>query len=234
MRRSMRASSRWNQVYEGLSTEDIHDLDALLAVNEATQETPFAVMCRGAGKPSRENLKSLTTHYRWLETLVDPVPLLAPISDAKVSRWANEAQRLKARELCEYVAPRRYALLLAALRAARGRLLDETTAMLIKFSAKIIWRSELRLEETRIDREDRSDMLIEALGEFLNVMISKQPPKDKLRLPDAIVAARGGYETLRKLCQEYATHSPSRWEPFAYQAFSPYRTELLPQRAAGM
>src|SRR6202034_4956931 len=98
-------------------------------------------------------------------------------------------------------------------------------------SAKIIWRSELRLEETRIDREDRSDML-EALGEFLNVMISKQPPKDKLRLPDAIVAARGGYETLRKVCQEYATHSPSRWEPFAYQAFSPYRTELLPQRAA--
>ena len=74
-------------------------------------------MCRGAGKPTRENLKVLVAHYQWLATLVNPVPLLAPISEAKVTQWANEAQRLKARELREYVAPRRYALLLAAFRA---------------------------------------------------------------------------------------------------------------------
>jgi hypothetical protein len=67
---------------------------------------------------------------------------------------------LKAGELREYVAPRRYALLLAAFRAARGRLLDELTAMLIKFSAKIVWRSKERLEETRIDRVDQSATLI--------------------------------------------------------------------------
>jgi hypothetical protein len=69
----------------------------------------------------RDNLKALIAHYQWLETLTDPVPHLASISQAKVAQWANEAQRLKARELREYVAPRRYALALAALRAARGR-----------------------------------------------------------------------------------------------------------------
>ena len=89
------------------------------------------------------------------------MPLLARISEAKVIQWANEAQRLKARELREYIPRRRYALLLAALKEARGRLLDELTAMLIKFSAKIIWRSEQRLEETRRDRHERKDMLIE-------------------------------------------------------------------------
>ena len=54
-----------------------------------SQESPFAVMCRGAGKPTRENLKGLIAHYQWLETLVDPAPLLAPISEAKVAQWAT-------------------------------------------------------------------------------------------------------------------------------------------------
>ena len=130
-------AAQWHQVYEQLNEQDMRDLDALLTVNETTQESPFAVMCRGAGKPTRENLKVLVAHYQWLATLVNPVPLLAPILEAQMTQWANEAQRLKARELREYVAPRRYALLLAAFRAARGRLLDELTAMLIKFSAKL-------------------------------------------------------------------------------------------------
>ena len=34
---------------------------------------------------------------KWLTTLTDPVPILAPISEAKVTQWANEARRLKAR-----------------------------------------------------------------------------------------------------------------------------------------
>ena len=89
-------AAQWQQVYERLSAPDIHGLDALLTTNEETQESPFAVTCRGAGKPTRENLKGLIAHYQWLETLVDPAPLLAPISEAKVAQWANEAQRLKA------------------------------------------------------------------------------------------------------------------------------------------
>src|ERR1019366_1528815 len=168
-------TAQWQQVYERLSEKDILDLNALLTVNEATQESAFAVMCRGAGKPTRENLKALITHYQWLERLVDPVPLLAPISEAKVAQWANEAQRLKARELREYVPPRRYALLLAALRASRGRLLDELTGMLIKFSAKIVWRSEQHVEKARIDHDDQDSTLIATLAELLEVIGGEAP-----------------------------------------------------------
>jgi hypothetical protein len=56
------------------------------------------------------------------------------ISESKVAQWAREAQRLRAKELREYVAPRRYVLVLSALRAARGRLLDDLTKMFLKFS----------------------------------------------------------------------------------------------------
>src|SRR5665213_572845 len=220
-------AAQWNQVYARLSAQDIHDLNALLMVNESTQESPFAVMCRGAGKPTRANLKALIAHFNWLETLVNPVPLLAPISEAKVAQWANEARRLKARELREYVAPRRCALLLAALRSARGRLLDELTTMLIKFSAKIVWRSEQHLEETRIDRGDKSTTLVATLAELLEVIAGKGRSTAKISQLNAIVATNGGCEALQKACADHAHHNPNRWQPFAYQAFAPYRTELL-------
>lgn len=220
-------TAQWQQVYERLSEKDILDLNALLTVNEATQESAFAVMCRGAGKPTRENLKALITHYQWLERLVDPVPLLAPISEAKVAQWANEAQRLKARELREYVPPRRYALLLAALRASRGRLLDELTGMLIKFSAKIVWRSEQHVEKARIDHDDQDSTLIATLAELLEVIGGERQPTEKLSQLEAIVAAHGGCEVLQKACVQHANERPNRWQPFAYQAFSAYRTQLL-------
>jgi hypothetical protein len=119
-------AAQWEQVHERLSSEAARqELDALLTPSVDAQESRFAVLCRGAGKATRENLGALIAHYEWLTTLTDPVPILAPISDAKVTQWANEARRLKAPELREYVAPRRYALVLAALRVAPGRELDD-------------------------------------------------------------------------------------------------------------
>lgn len=77
----------------------------------------------------------------------DPLPLLAPISPSKVAQWARtRTTRLKAGELRRYVAPRRYALLLAVLREGRGKLLDELTVMLLKFSGRIQWRSMASLD----------------------------------------------------------------------------------------
>lgn len=125
------------------------------------------------------------------------------------------------------VAPRRYALLLAAFRAARGRLLDELTVMLIKLSAKIVWRSEERLEETRIDRRDQSTTLIATLAEMLEVIACKGQSTKKLARLEAIVAANGGCEVLQKACEKHTNRSSNPWQPFAHQAFSPYRQELL-------
>ena len=87
-----------------------------------------------------------------------------------MAQWANEAQRLKANELREYVAPRRYALLLAALRASRGRLLDDLTLMLLKFTGKIVWRSQKSLADTRVDRGHQGDALIAVLAEMLSII----------------------------------------------------------------
>lgn len=44
---------QWRQVHELLSAKDMQGLDELLTPTADTQESAFAVMCRGAGKPTR-------------------------------------------------------------------------------------------------------------------------------------------------------------------------------------
>jgi hypothetical protein len=220
-------AAQWEQVHERLSEPVRQELDALLRPSEDAQESRFATLCRGAGKATRENLGALITHHEWLTTLTDPVPILAPVSDAKVTQWANEARRLKAPELLAYVAPRRYALVLAALRVARGRVLDDLTIMLLKFSGRVMWRSEQYWQEVHIDQGEQTGELIDTLAEVLEIVGSDSPRRGKRKRLEAAVEAHGGCEALRKACAEHATQSKRQWQPFAHQAFSPYRTALL-------
>ena len=220
-------TAQWEQVHDRLSDAVRQELDALLSPSEDAQESRFAVLCRGAGKATRENLKALIAHYEWLETLTDPAPILAPISEAKVAQWANEAQRLKAPELREYVAPRRYALVLAVLRVARGRVLDDLTVMLLRLSGRVVWRSEQYWEEVHIDQGEQTDALIGTLAELLQIVGADSPRRGKLKQVEEAVEAHGGCAALQKACAEHSKQSRRQWQPFAHQAFSPYRTTLL-------
>jgi TnpA family transposase len=220
-------TAQWNQVDERLSEDDRQRLDALLVPRENTPESLFAVLCRGAGKATRENLKALIAHYEWLGTLIDPIPLLAPIYEAKVAQWANEAQRLKARELREYVAPRRHALLLATLRETRGRLLDELTVMLLKSSGKIVWRSEQYAEESQGNHREQTDELIATLAEILTIFGGAGKPKEKLAQVEASVAGHGGSTALLEASAAHTKRAREKWQPLAHQAFAHYRNDFL-------
>jgi hypothetical protein len=56
-------STQWQQVHQRLIARDVQRLDELLTPSADSQDSPFAVMCRGAGKATRNNLKELIAHY---------------------------------------------------------------------------------------------------------------------------------------------------------------------------
>jgi hypothetical protein len=93
--------------------------------------------CRSAGPATRGHLKDLIRRYEWLQALPDPVRALASIADAKVLKWANEARRLHAKELRQYVMPQRLTLVLAVICHAPGQILDDPTTMLLKLALHI-------------------------------------------------------------------------------------------------
>jgi len=220
-------AAQWSEVCEQVSDSKRSALEALFVVDEDTQESPFALICRAPGRPSRKNLKALMERHHWLEQLPDPTAPLASIADSKVLQWANEARRLKAPELRNYVATRRYTLLLAVLRQARGQVLDDLTQMLLRLARRVEWKSEQTLSEWYVSKRGHTDSIIRTFHESLLIQAGSDEPAQKIARMDALFAAHGGREALEKGCAEYLRHEKKNWRPFAHAAFLPFRAPLL-------
>jgi hypothetical protein len=220
-------TAQWQRIGASLKEDERAALEALLVVDPTTQESPFAVICRAPGRATRKNLNTLIDRHQWLQELPHPTSALEPIADAKVLLWANEARRLKAPQLREYIAPRRHALLLAVLRQARGQLLDEHTQMLLKLVRKIEWKSEQQLDEWYQGRRATTDSLIRAFHESLIVHNSDDQPARKVERLETLFTAHGGREKLKESCAQHLRHERQNWRPFARGAFERLRSPLL-------
>jgi len=220
-------ATQWSDVCGHLDAAQRAVLQALLIVNPKTQKSPFASLCANPGRPTRKNLTALIDRYHWLETLPDPTTALQAIADSKISQWANEARRLSAIELREYVAPRRHTLLMAVIYDARGQVLDDLTQMLLKFSRKIEWKSEQRLTEWYQKRHHKTDALIRAFRDSLKVLGTKTDPVQKVSGVEKLFASHGGREALVQGCEEHLRHERQNWRPFARAVFVPLRSVLL-------
>jgi TnpA family transposase len=220
-------AAQWGSVCAHLDDVKQSALEALLVVNPITQRSPFADLCRAPGRASRKNLKALIDRYHWLAELPDPMAALRSIADSKVLQWANEAMRLNALELREYVTPRRQTLLLALIRHARGQVLDDLTQMLLRLARKVEWKSQQRLEQWYAERHAETDSLIRAFHDSLIVHGSEGNPTEKLQRLETLFTARGGRDQLAKDCAEHLRHEKQNWRPFAQAALQPLRSALL-------
>ena len=99
--------------------------------------------------------------------------------------------------------------------------------MLLKFASRIEWKSAAKLEDWQASRRDQTDELVRTLAEILTVAATDNPAADKVRRLDAAISAHGGQVHLQRACDDYLGHSASNWQPFAREAFSPFRSELL-------
>ena len=160
---------QWAEVCGRLSSAQHGMLENLLVVDPKTQKSPFANLCATPGRPSRKNLNVLVDRYQWLQGLPNSATALQSIADSKILQWANEARRLNALELREYVTPRRHTLLMAVIHDARGQVLDDLTQMLLRIALKVEWKSELRLTEWYQSRRNKTDALIRAFRDSLVV-----------------------------------------------------------------
>lgn len=220
-------AAQWSAVCGHLDEAKQSALEALLVVDPTTQKSPFANLCCAPGRASRKNLKALIDRYYWLEDLPDPTAALQSIADSKVMQWANEARRLNALELREYVTPRRQTLLLAMLRHARGQVLDDLTQMLLRLARKVEWKSEQRLENWYKDRHAETDSLIRTFHDSLMLHGSGDNPAEKIQRLEALFSACGGRDQLTQTCAEHLRHERQNWRPFARAALEPFRSALL-------
>ena len=220
-------ANQWGDVCGLLSRTKRDVLETLLVVDPKTMKSPFANLCDAPGRASRKNLNALIDRYQWLVQLPNPTTALQSIADSKILQWANEARRLNALELREYVAPRRHTLLMAVIHDARGQVLDDLTQMLLRLARKVEWKSELRLTEWYQTRRNKTDALIRAFHGSLIVHGLVTDPVQKVSRVESLYAAQGGREALVQSCQEHLKHERQNWRPFARAVFVPLRSALL-------
>jgi TnpA family transposase len=225
-------TAQWQRIDALLDDGKRAALEALLVVDATTQESPFAVLCRAPGRATGRNLNALLDRHQWLQSLPDSTSALQGIADAKVLQWANEARRLKAPELREYIIPRRQALLLAVLRHARGQVLDDLTQMLLKLVRKIEWKSEQQYDAWYQGRRATTDSLIRVFHDSLIVHEGEDQPACKIEQLEALYAAHGGRDKLKESCTQHLRHEKQNWRPFARSVFERLRSALL--RVAGI
>jgi Domain of unknown function (DUF4158) len=220
-------AAQWQRIGDCVSEEQRSALEALLRADPATQESSFAQICRAPGRATRKNLQALLDRHRWLQTLPDPTPALQGVPDAKVLQSANEAKRLKAPELREYIEPRRHALLLAVIHQARGQVLDDLTLILLKLARKIERKSEQQFDEWYASRRNQTDALIRTFHDALLIHGTDDAPGEKIGRLEAFFASQGGRGMLEKSCAEHLRHERQTWRVFARSAFVPVRSALL-------
>ena len=220
-------TTQWAEVCGRLSSVQHGMLETLLVVDPKTQKSPFANLCAPPGRPSRKNLNALVERYQWLQGLPNSATALHSIADSKVTQWANEAKRLNALELREYITARRHTLLMAVIHDARGQVLDGLTQMLLRLARKVEWKSELRLTEWYQTRRNKTDALIRAFRDSLVVHGSDVDPMEKVSLAQALFTAQGGHHALVQSCDEHLQHEKQNWRPFARAMFIPLRSALV-------
>ena len=208
-------AAQWNDVCGRLSSEQRTVLETLLVVDPKTQKSPFASLCATPGRASRKNLNALVDRYQWLQQLPNPTAPLQSIADSKVSQWANEAKRLNALELREYITPRRHTLLMAVIHDVRAHALDDLTQMLLRLARKIEWKSEQRLAEWYQSRHNKTDTLIRAFRDSLIVHGSEIEPVQKVLQVENLFEAKGGRDALAQSCAEHLRHERQNWRPFS-------------------
>ncbi|HAL38986.1 MAG TPA: Tn3 family transposase [Polaromonas sp.] len=219
--------TQWKEVCGLLGAAQRAVLETLLVVDPKTMKSPFSNLCSTPGRPSRKNLNALVDRYLWLEKLPNPTTALQSVADSKISQWANEARRLNALELREYITPRRHTLLMAVIHDARGQVLDGLTQMLLRLARKVEWKSELRLTEWYQTRRNKTDTLIRAFRDSLIVHGSDVDPVQKVSRVETVFAAQGGHEALVRSCEEHLHHEKQNWRPFARAVFVPLRSALV-------
>jgi TnpA family transposase len=235
-----RATSVWlTEIAARMPESTLQRLEELLTVSPEATESAFAKLCRPPKRASRNNLVEVLEHLGWLNTLRLPEGLLATLPPNRIDAWAEEARRLTATELREYVAPRRHALLACLLARSRASRLDDLVTILVRFIGRIEARARADLEAWHNKRRMTVTMLVNVLRDLAIARRDAADPAQFALRTDAILTRAGDVDSIVAACDEHLAKGPDDWRQFLEPHFREQRSwlfrlvEALPLAAVG-
>ena len=190
------------QVMARLSVENVRALDALLTMAPGATTTAFNRLKHTPGPARPETLKVWTERLTWLDSLIDPVPMLAGISHTKLRQFAAEGAVLEVSDLLDIGRTgKRYTLLLALIQQAQTRGRDDLVEMFLTRIRRTRAAAREKLDALRDLHRALEESLIAAFGQLLVTARTEAPDEVVGQRIRALLSAQGGVEVLAQQCE---------------------------------
>lgn len=202
-------------------------LDRLLERDEGTKKSPLQAIKRLPKRASLQHFQDLLDHIAELGNLVGKPEHLADIPDIKRKHFAAEARVLDAAEFRDFRPEKRHALLLCLIHRARVQTRDDLAEMFIKRIGNIHNRGKEQLDRLRTKYREKTEALVATMADVVRVLDSRPDNSDAGREIRALVAARGGVQSLQEDCTAIAAHSGDNYLPLLSPYFRSHRSTIL-------
>jgi TnpA family transposase len=220
------------QIMGRLSSENITVLDSLLEKQEQETRYPFNRLKQLPKSTSLKEIRRWEEHLSWLETLIDPRPLLVAALNTKIEQFAAEALQLETGDMMDIeTAERRYTLLLCLLHYMQARTRDQLTTMYLKRIRLAHANAKERLRTVHDQHRELSELMVNAFAEVVHHADATDRIEDKNQDKDALLGKqvrqllknRGGTEKLKEECTLLQAYHNNNYLPLLQPSYRQHR-----------
>ena len=219
-------STLYRRVADALSLEEQAKLDALFAepgFEAAT--TAWHTAKRDPGGATLSNLKTHIAHYTWLLERKPDIDVSGIIPQAKLERFAAEADSLDAYHVQRLEPAKRTAFVVALLHVKTAKALDDLGDLFCRRVAAIRNKARKALEAHKLAHQDRADELVRTLKEVVSAYQGEGTALERFGGIETVIGHRA--ETLINECEAHEVYADNNYRPFVWGCYSSDRATLF-------
>ncbi|MGL5086017.1 MAG: DUF4158 domain-containing protein, partial [Clostridium sp.] len=212
----------FNEVASKLTDYDKKSLDLILETTEKGKST-FNYIKELPKSPTLNNMKSVKENYLYLKDINHGQDIVKTIHPSKIKYFAVQGKALDASEMKDFIADKRYTILLCFINMSKSKTCDDLITMFIKRIAKIHNKAKENLEIMLENQRSKTENIVEVLQEIL---MTSYECNDNNKIADNfkyIVEKRGGYESLLNDCTEITAYNNKNYYPLLWKSFKSHR-----------
>ncbi len=203
-------------------------LDALLIKPPESAVTSFNRLKQAPGPVTPKTVRLWTDRLEWLDSLIDPDPLLDGIAYTKLRQFAAEAAASEVSDLLDIAQPgKRHTLLLALLRQARMRCRDELVEMMLRRIRRTQALAKEQLEELHEQHRTTEENLIGIFGEVLETEQAQGTDAAFGRQVRDLLSKQGGVALLAQQCETVSAWHRGNDLPLLWPIHAKHRVLLF-------
>ena len=212
-------------MYDALDDIQRATIHRLLSRHDYETTSPWQRLKREPRQPTTKHIREHIAHTRWLQALNTARHALDGIPEAKLQRFADEAQALNISRMQAILEPKRFTLAVALIRVRTAQALVDLAEMLIRRMQKLHHQAKDALEEYRHQHQEQTDALIALLGKIVSGWHSHETPEKRLKAVDTMIGEDA--KAILAQCDTHLGYADNNYLPFLIPLFKNHRKMFL-------